>query len=514
MGLFTFLRRAFLVEPPKAKASTATGYDAGGHGRRAFGWNASPLGPNTLLANNLPTLTRRSRDAVRNSAIARSAIDKFESNVIGSGIAPHFLHPDEQIRTAIQTAWDRWVKTADYNGQLNFYGLQALLARELFEAGECFVRFHVDRDGSFSIQLIESEQLPIYKIQQATQEGRKNVVKFGIVFDENDRRIGYEMYKGQPFDTIAGSYDATTLMFVPADEMLHVMRPTRAGQLRGEPHMVSVLTLLKQIDDYSDSERERKKVASMFAGFITRLTTDDAILPMAPVSPSDPNPDPGTDLAKMEPGSFQYLMPGENITFPTLPESKGYAEFMYQELHKFAAGVGLTYEQLTGDLRGVNYSSIRAGVLEFRRACEQYQANVIIHQMAEPVMKRWLRESVLTGALELPDDYFNDPTPYEMATWVPPSWNWIDPAKEMAAYQMAVRSGFTSRTQVVREQGFDPEIIDAQQAQERQRAESLGIIYDSDPNKVLIGRESQPLTEEPVETDSDTDADATEGDDE
>jgi capsid protein len=61
-----------------------------------------------------------------------------------------------------------------------------------------------------------------------------------------------------------------------------------------------------------------------------------------------------------------------------------------------------------------------------------------------------------------------------------------------------VRCGFTSRTQVIREQGFSPETIDNQQADERAHAAMLGLIYDSDPNKVLIGRETVPLTETPV----------------
>jgi lambda family phage portal protein len=151
----------------------------------------------------------------------------------------------------------------------------------------------------------------------------------------------------------------------------------------------------------------------------------------------------------------------------------------------------MTYEQLTGDLKGVTYSSIRAGLLEFRRACEQIQFNVFVHLGCRPTMKRWLKEAVMIGALDLPG-YFKDPSQYENVIWVPPGWQWVDPQKEMAAAQQAVRSGFTSRTMVVRETGQDPEEIDAQQAEERARAAELGITYDSDPNKVLIGRETQP----------------------
>lgn len=518
----------------RPQASVMTGYDAGAWGRRAQGWSATRLGPNTLLWSNLEQLRARSRDAVRNSAIARSAIDKFESNVVGSGIVPHFLHPDPDIKNKIQQAWDKWISQADYAGQLNFYGQQALAVREVFEAGECFVRFHVrpESDGLYvplQLQLIESEQCPVFRNilpGSAEYNARNNAVRSGIVFDDQDRRLGFDMYVGQPYDSMFGNpMSSTQFIFVPIEEMLHIMKPLRAGQLRGEPWMTPVLAKLYELDQYADAELVRKKISSMFAAFILKPSPDDQIFPPAPypsssditdplnpASPTFTTQDQGTEIGKIEPGTIQMLLPGEDIKFPQLPESGDYSNFMISEIHKFAAGIGLTYEQVTGDLRGVNYSSIRAGLLEFRRSCEQFQANIVIHGLCQPVKRRWMKEAVLSGALELPEDYFDDPTPYEECVWVAPGWQWVDPQKEMTAYQQAVRSGFTSRTQVVRESGLDPEVIDAQSAEERKRAKSLGLVYDSDPNTVLIGRETQPLSPTNVQPGSDTAEEADEDD--
>ena len=248
----------------------------------------------------------------------------------------------------------------------------------------------------------------------------------------------------------------------------------------------------------------RKEMASCFVAFIEKLTADGGdILPSSAPLPNDPPP-PGKEDSLLSPGTTQYLLPGESVKLSQPPEDGDFATFVNHQLHLFAAAVGVTFEQLTNDYTHVNFSSIRAGILEFRRAVEQYQANVMIHQMLEPVMRRWMKESVLNGSLELPEDYFDDPTPYEACKFVAPGWNLVNPKDEVEAYQTAVRSGFTSRTQVVREQGFDPEVIDAQQAEERERAAALNLIYDSDSNKVLIGRETQPLTPENVKTDSDT----------
>jgi lambda family phage portal protein len=483
--------------------ANAIGYDAGGHGRRARGWGASRLGSNTLLQNNQAELIARSRDAVRNSAIARSAIDRWQSNIAGKGIVPHFLHPDENIRLTIQEAWDKWVEQSDYNSQLSFYGQQSLLVRSVFEAGECLSRFHVSNDGTLKCQLIEAEQLPIFLNQFA--EGQRIVS--GIGFDDNDQRTFYRIYRGQPYDLMAMPAEATQFIDVPVAEMLHVFEPSRPGQQRGEPKLVSVLTTLHDLDDYADAERMRKKVSAMVAFWIKKTNLDDSILPA--IDSDQPSP-AGTETAELEPGSVNYLLPGEEVQAPPMLESGDYETFMRVELNKVAAAVGLSYHQLTGDLRQANYSSLRAGLLEFRRAAEQYQQNIIIFQFCNPVMKRWLRESVLSGHIDLPEGYFNDPTPYEKCVWVSPKWEWTDPSKEVDAAVTAIRAGLTSRTQVVRENGLDPEVIDNQQAEERKRAADLGITYDSDPNKVLIGRETQPLTPGNAEPDADSDQDANE----
>ena len=72
---------------------------------------------------------------------------------------------------------------------------------------------------------------------------------------------------------------------------------------------------------------------------------------------------------------------------------------MRVQLRSIAAGMGITYEQLTGDLTGVNYSSIRAGLLEFRRRCEQFQHQVIVFQMCRPIWQTWIDAAILSGAL-------------------------------------------------------------------------------------------------------------------
>ncbi len=155
---------------------------------------------------------------------------------------------------------------------------------------------------------------------------------------------------------------------------------------------------------------------------------------------------------------------------------------MKQQLREIASGIGVTYEQLTGDLSDVNYSSIRAGLLEFRRRCEMLQQQTIVFQFCRPVLNRWLDSVWLSGALDLPD-YLRDRRAYRRVEWRPQGWRWVDPLKDILAEQLSVRSGFKSRSSVIAEQGYDREVVDRQIAEDNASADAFGLIFDSDPRK-------------------------------
>src|ERR1019366_2706919 len=92
--------------------------------------------------------------------------------------------------------------------------------------------------------------------------------------------------------------------------------------------------------------------------------------------------------------------------------------------------------------------------------------------------------------------YAQNPWKYMDITWSTPAWPWVDPLKDGQAAQMSVRNGFTSRRAIVAESGEDVAMVDAQNVQDNERAEKMGLIYDSNPSQVLIGRETNPSVDE------------------
>jgi lambda family phage portal protein len=473
MGFWKQLQAAVRGAPwPRRRA--AADYEAAAATRRTAGWLPATSDINTLVFRNLDTLRARSRDMVRRNPWAANALDAFVANAIGTGIKPQSLHPDARLKERIQELWLRWTDEADASNLTDFYGLQALACRAVMEAGECLIRLRprLAKDGltvPLQLQLLEAEHLP-------TGETRKlengNYVRAGIEFDQIGRRVAYWLYREHPFDTL-NPVASTELVRVPADWVLHLFRPIRPGQLRGQPWLTQVLVKLYELDQYDDAELVRKKTAAMFAGFILKNAPEDQMLGEAVTDKS------GAALAGLEPGTLQVLLPGEDIKFST-PADVGasYETFMRVQLRSIAAGMGITYEQLTGDLTGVNYSSIRAGLLEFRRRCEQFQHQVLVYQFCRPVWRRWIEAALVSGALPKQGDV----ALYYDAKWIPPGFGWVDPWKDIKAQIMAVRAGFKSRAEVVSEQGYDAEAIDREIAADNARARALGLSYDTDPS--------------------------------
>ena len=469
-------------------------YDAGaGHGRRQSAWLTSSGGVNSSVIAHAATLRNRARDQIRKNPWARQIISRFVSNAIGTGIKPKSTHPDEPVRELLHESWRDWIDEADPEGVGNFYELQVLAVRGIFESGEVFIRRRLRPMGDgltvpLQLQILEADHVPLTENRSAPGG---NTVLAGIEYDREGRRVAYHIYREHPGEFMVQRTRSWELERVPASEILHIFSRERPGQVRGTPRLASVLVRLYQIDAYEDAELLRKKIAAMFSGFVSPGVRDDGT-PL--VDDRTPDKD-GAGEITLEPGGMQVLKPGASITFSEPSEvGTSYDPFMKWNLRGAAAGAGVTYEQVTGDLSDVNFSSIRAGLLEFRRGIEQFQTNTPIYQMNRPTWNIWLEQAALAGVIDVAD-YAARKRTYMRCSWIPQGWEWVDPEKEQRAHLRAVRAGFKSRADVVSERGDNIEEVDRQLAADQKRARALGLTLDSDPSAVSVTGTTQARPE-------------------
>ncbi len=460
-------------------------HEAAGAGRRLRGWSPSGVGPNRANTG-AATLRNRARDAGRNDWAGRAIPQRWAANLVGTGIIARPKTTDATLKETLRDLWDDWSEVCDADGVLDLYGLQNMVAKNWIEAGEVFIRLRPRRpeDGlpvPLQIQVLEADMVPATD----SRAPNGNEIKQGIEFNGFGQRVAYWMYRNHPGD---GNGDTGTLVRVPAEAVLHIYEPTRAGQLRGVSDLAPILARLRGVGDFDDAVLERQKLANLFAGFLERPASgQDAALDPLTGQPITADHD-GTPMAALEPGTMQELLPGESVKFSEPPDAgAGYRDFTRQQYAGVAAGTGLPYELLTGDLAGVSDRALRVILNEFRRHCQQRQWHILIPQFCRKVRAAWADAAVIAGIINGAEG-----REARRVTWVPQGWAYIHPTQDVQAQQIAVESGFTSRTRVITERGDDPEEIDQERAADDEREDTLGIGHQE--------MDSEPPEDDPVAT--------------
>lgn len=434
-------------------------------------------GPNAAVGFSQPELVRRSRDLKRNNPHAKRALDLYAVHIVGTGIRPRFLVANKSVRDKLTKLWDKWTKVAAADGVLDFYGMQAQSVREMAAAGEVFARLRPRRIEDnlpvpLQIQLIPAEHVPLSK----TEDYGGNRIVQGIELTPFDLRAAYWMHPFHPGDAMPGGVDNTPVR-VPGGDVVHMYDADRTGQMRGLPWLAPAITTLHQVNDYIDAELLRKQMAAAMVGFVTRPDNADINAQDVAASFGAVAAGPGDELAvALEPGTMQYLAPGEAVEFNEPADVGGNFEaFLSANYRAVSAATNLIYEELTGDWKSANDRTFRAISNTFRRAVAQWQWGLVVHQFCQPVLNRFVEFAVASGALTLPRGVTIDDL--RLCDWRPQRHDYINPAQDISATGQAIALGLTSRSAEIAERGDDAEMIDAQIAADKAREQQLGLSF-------------------------------------
>ncbi|MFD2030942.1 phage portal protein [Ancylobacter dichloromethanicus] len=235
--------------------------------------------------------------------------------------------------------------------------------------------------------------------------------------------------------------------------------------------------------DFHEAAVTKGRIEACFAGFVKNTEGE----PIQVGSDGKASPSTGLPVQTIEPGMLHRLNPGEDVVFSQPTSSPIFDSFMVHTLMAIAIGAGVTYDQLTGDLRQANYSSLRAGKIEFRRLVEQIQYHVIIPMLCMPTWRKFIETAILTGALpRRPEGYPVD--------WITPANEPIDPVKDMTADILAVRSGRMTVAQFFASWGNDPMTQLDEIQKYNKLLDDMSIVLDIDPRKVARAGSAQPTT--------------------
>lgn len=443
------LRKLFRSEPPRTRS-----FEGAGNGRRWKGFADMPSAQGAALAS-AAVLARRARGLVANNPLAASAVEAWVSALVGTGIKPQSGIPN------LAQEFESWTDWADADLLTDHYGQQAAVVRSLVVNGEA-VALILD-DGT--IRLLDPEQLD----RNATREiGNGARVVQGVEFDGRGRRVAYHIRQDQPGAPFATSYD---VIRVPAAQVLHIFRPIFPGQVRGLSWFAPVLLRLADHDKSIDAQLQKQLVSALLTGFV--ISPDGGAAGFM----NDDGTASGTVEPSLEPGTMRVLKPGEDVRFSD-PGAIGdeAINFLKITAKEISAGLGIPAHVLTGDLTEANYSSLRAGLIEWRRRVEALQHSVVVFQFVRPVWRNFVLRRFLAGANDMPGFERNSDR-YFAAKFIVPKFDHVDPLKDAEAETLAIALGLMSRRQAVAARGYDIEALDAEIAADRSREQRLGLNF-------------------------------------
>lgn len=432
----------------------STGYEGATTGRRAGTRRASDGAANDVIAPSLDALRNRSRDLCRNHWAAKRARNVLAAKIVGQGITPSCR--DSPEFEDLLRVWSRPQTQVGAEKGQSLPGLQRLAVNTVIESGSAILlrrwksRREMQRRGlvmPFDVMVLEPEYLDSSRDGVVTVNGQKHLIVHGIEFGPDGWPVAYWLHTEHPG---ASRYRLTPNQSIRVDaaDVSHVFWRERSGQALGVPWFAAVLLKLQDFDKYEDAELVRAQVASMFVAFIRNEHGE---------------PDVDEDPLSLESGRLQYLDMGETVEFSKPPDAGGFADFSTITIRSIAAGLGLSYEDLSNDYSLVNFSSARMGAMVTNILNDQWQGEMVVGMMCCD-LERWAREGAEMMGIATAD-----------ATWTAPGRELIDPAREVAATGQKIELGLTSRDAEIRKSGRDPEEVDQERQQSAARAASLGL---------------------------------------
>jgi lambda family phage portal protein len=420
-----------MIERLKRVWSKITGrkYAAAKTGTQTGAWRPIDSGVNDEIGSSKELLNARTRQLVRDMPHFARAVNVMVDFTVGDGIRLQSRVSDgnggvnTELSKTIEEAWNRWGDECDVTGQLSIHEMAQLAKRQDVEIGEFVILKQMTRKVGKRNPL--ADRLGDFN---ATPKGN-NDISYGVE---------YNTTTGAPTAYHFVNDDWRPATRVKASQVYHGFQSLRPGQYRGvSPFAPAAAQLASKHLAFVTSDDPEKTQAAFG---VNNSSTYNRMV---------------EDIGA---ATIEYLQTGETVNFATYNRpGSGFDPFTKFSLRTLAITVGIPYEVLTGDMSGVNFSTMKGAMNAFDKSLRPVQARHI-RQFYQAIYNDWMDAAVLSGDLVLPG-YFSDPARYQAATWVAPGLAQIDPLKEGKADVEAIQNLLRSPQDVIKKQGKDPEVV-------------------------------------------------------
>jgi lambda family phage portal protein len=462
------------------------------------------------------TLVARSRDAMRNHLIARAAIVRTRTNVVGTGLIcrPQVdadalgLTEDqaEAFNQMIEREWMLWAddpRECDAEATLNHYQLQALALVSAMTGGDCFATTPwIERPGTVyntRLQLIETD-----RITNPHQWPDTDTLVEGVEFDDYGAPVAFHICNGYPNDK--------TLVKPLKWERVEVFgRETgrrrvlqvwcdkeRPGLKRGAPYLAPILEPLQKLERYASAELMAAVISAMFTVFLKKNEDFNQGSALVPAFGNEAEYD-SPELAPVElgEGAVVDLAVGEEpvIANPARPNAQ-FDPFFTAIVKEIGAALELPADELMLHYSS-SYSAARAAMLQAWRFYSMRRWWLVC-DFCQPSYELFFDEAVASGRIKAPG--YSDPgkrRAYTRAIWIGPARGAIDELKEANAAGKRIEIGISNETmEAAAMSGESRQQIYRQRKREIDERRRDGTLAVSPTTKDLPEEKPDPANEE------------------
>lgn len=455
--------------PPRRRRT----FTAGVVNRLTADWNIYDTLIDADIYSAMPVIRARARDLCQNNDYARKYLLLCRMNIAGPTgfrFEPNVKEggkPDKVANLKIAEAWADWSKRehCTVTGRLSFRQVQHLLVKSLARDGEYLVRKvrGPQFKYGYALQILEPDLLPI-RLNAVLPNGNRIIM--GVEVDSWRKPVAYYLASEREGASGVISSDYRQYERVPASEIYHDFDTDRAFQTRGVTWLASGIVSLKMLSAYEEAVLVKVRAAATTGGWFESKEGNEF--------EGDDKDAQGNDIISLEPGEWKRLPTGivPHDVDPTYPTGL-HTEYLKGNIRRTANGFGVAYSSLGNDLTDVNYSSIRAGLIDERDNWKGYQADVADGFLV-PCYRDWLEMALLTENLNLPAVKFEK---FNQPVFTGRRWAWVDPENDINAEVSQIENGLKTRGMTLAERGETVEEIFKELADEKKLAEEYGLTF-------------------------------------
>jgi lambda family phage portal protein len=459
----------------------------------------------TLYDRNLAS--PRVDDLVRNDPHALAGITRLVDMLIGAGVrvspAPNALalglNPTKEadraalkeLAATIKSEWSLFADDprhfCDAQRRLSMDSLFRLMVRTERRRGEstAFLTWRDDPNARYStcLRIIDPDRL-------SNPMGQPDTIKLrgGIEFDEHGAPLAYHVRNGHPADWFRFAQSLKWERIVRHTPwgrpvFIHAFDPDREDQSRAMTPFASLMTRLRMIGKFADTELASATVNALFAAFVSsNLPIADATAAVTPQSTTFADKrlsHYAENPPRLNGVRIPVMQVGDEIKMNSSPrQTAPFAAFQTAFLQSIAAGLGISYEQLAMDWSKVNYSSARAALNEVWRHIQTLFSSVV-EQTITPVYFAFLEEAFDKGYVTAPvgaPSFQEVPAAYLAARWIGPGRGYVDPVKEAQGATLRMGSLTSTLEKECAVNGDDWEDVLDQIANEEAELKARGLV--------------------------------------